>query len=62
MCSLSAVVVRAFSLSYVLSGFAAVRAGLWSQRGRLILLLVVALPLIAAACGGKKSGHGSSWG
>ena len=31
------------------------------HRGRLLLLVVVALPLIVAACGGK-GGHGGSWG
>lgn len=62
MRSLSAVVVRAAGAAFVASGCAGVIARLWSCRGRLVFLVVLALPLIAAACGGKKGGHGGSWG
>lgn len=61
MRSLSAVVVRALDVSFAMNGCTAVCARLWSHRGRLILLGVLVLPLIVAACGGK-GGHGGSWG
>jgi uncharacterized membrane protein len=62
MRSLYAVVVGAMSPTYVTSACRRASKHVSRYRGRLTLFVVVALPLIIAACGGKKGGHGGSWG